>query len=79
MRVLFVGMSLVFCIMFSMHSNAYAARQGGVLTKLRQLPVVQRVAEVWQGTSRGLAIKVVAFGIFTAASCGMMGCGGRCS
>ena len=76
MRALFIGMSLVSCIMFSMHSNVYAARQGGMLTKLRQLPVVQRVAEAWQGTGRGLAIKVVALTMLTASACGMMGCGG---
>lgn len=76
MKALFVGMSLVVFIMFSMHSSTFAAKQGGALTKLKQLPVVQRTGEALQGTGSSLMYKALAFSMLATATCGTMGCGG---
>ena len=66
---------LMFAVSLAMQANIAAARQGGVFTKLRQLPVVQRATEVWQGTSRDLATRIVAISILTASFCTIAGCG----
>ena len=78
MRTLFVGMSLVlFTVSPAMPDSSFAASRSGVLAKFRQLPVVQRAVEVWQGTGSSLARKALAFGMLAAVTCGQIGCSGR--
>lgn len=75
MRAGVVVTSLVFFIMFSMHSNALAARHDGVFAKFRQLPVVQHAIEAYQGIGSDLARKALGLGMLFAATCGTMSCG----
>ena len=72
MKALFV---LMFAVSLAMQASAVTARQGGVFAKFGQLPVVQRVAEVWQGTGHNLARKTLVLGMLIAAACAMPGCG----
>ena len=73
MKTLFV---LMFAVSLATQASAVVATQGGVFTKFRQLPVVQRVAEVWQGTGRYLARNTLALGMLTFVACGgITGCG----
>ena len=65
---------LLFAVSLSQNS-AFAAGRSGVLANFRQLPVVQRVGEVLQGTGSSLARKAVALGMLAAAACSTIGCG----
>lgn len=66
---------LLFAVSLSMQNSAFAAGRSGVLANFRQLPVVQRVGEVLQGTGSSLARKAVALGMLAAAACITIGCG----
>ena len=67
---------MMLAVSLAMQDSAFAAGRGGVFTKFKQLPVVQRLGEVVQGTSSRLAYKALAVGMLAAAACGMTGCGG---
>ena len=71
MKVLLV---LLFTVSPAMPDSSFAASHSGVLAKFRQLPVVQRAIEVWQGTGRSLARKTLVFGMLAVVTCGPIGC-----
>ena len=69
-------LGLIFVASLILQDSAFAMGRSGVFAKFKQLPAVQRVGEVWQGTGRGLAHKALALGLLGLATCGTIGCGG---